>query len=340
VGACGTPLIGSDARALVAVSTRYLSSEQGGWQPEPGACGKCMVRGRGGRGRRPLQCEEGAAAGADKQGRARRAVPSAEEPRAPRRALTACPAPRRAAPPVRAHPRLRRGLQPLAQPGTGPCQRGAGICSRGGGQVRMQGAEARDLGARPGGPYTRSTSGWAACGPLARPVLAAGRPRDLPPVLAARAPKTAPYPPHSIMNDGCGECEDDHIDVLLDRPLGYAPYAAARADPDGAVTNRHAPLVNRLPGLRGFNDAAMLWGGPSSPEMVRAGAAGRRRAPGRRRAGSARPTPSCLGPAAPAPSPDTHLQTAPPSLPPGGRLHRRLELGALHLHARRLWRDV
>jgi hypothetical protein len=46
VGACATPLAGSNERALVAVSTRYLSSNQGGWQPEPGACGHCMVRRR------------------------------------------------------------------------------------------------------------------------------------------------------------------------------------------------------------------------------------------------------------------------------------------------------
>jgi len=41
-GACGAPLIGSDAHALVAVSTKYLSSKQGAWEPEPGACAKCM----------------------------------------------------------------------------------------------------------------------------------------------------------------------------------------------------------------------------------------------------------------------------------------------------------
>lgn len=41
----------------------------------------------------------------------------------------------------------------------------------------------------------------------------------------------------------CGECEDDHIDVLLDRPFSYSPYDAASRDYDGLITNRYAPLV-------------------------------------------------------------------------------------------------
>ena len=45
------------------------------------------------------------------------------------------------------------------------------------------------------------------------------------------------------VGDRCAECEDDHVDALLDRPLAYAPYDAARADPDGQVTNLKAPLV-------------------------------------------------------------------------------------------------
>lgn len=36
------PLVGSNTHALMAVSTKYLSSRQGGWEPSPGACGKCM----------------------------------------------------------------------------------------------------------------------------------------------------------------------------------------------------------------------------------------------------------------------------------------------------------
>lgn len=36
-------LKGSDEKALVAVSTKYLKTYQGGWNPSsPGACGKCM----------------------------------------------------------------------------------------------------------------------------------------------------------------------------------------------------------------------------------------------------------------------------------------------------------
>jgi hypothetical protein len=31
----------------------------------------------------------------------------------------------------------------------------------------------------------------------------------------------------ATVGDRCGECEDDHIDVLLDRPLAYAPWTPA-----------------------------------------------------------------------------------------------------------------
>jgi hypothetical protein len=41
LGACGVPLVGDDAHALIAASTKYLSSKQGFWEPEPGACGRC-----------------------------------------------------------------------------------------------------------------------------------------------------------------------------------------------------------------------------------------------------------------------------------------------------------
>ena len=44
LGACGVELVGNDTHAMVAVSTKYLSTNQGFWQPTMGACGKCMVR--------------------------------------------------------------------------------------------------------------------------------------------------------------------------------------------------------------------------------------------------------------------------------------------------------
>lgn len=41
-GVCSTPLIGDDANAFVAVSTKYLTSAQGGSASDSGACGRCM----------------------------------------------------------------------------------------------------------------------------------------------------------------------------------------------------------------------------------------------------------------------------------------------------------
>ncbi|KAI8469932.1 MAG: hypothetical protein J3K34DRAFT_521733 [Monoraphidium minutum] len=142
-GACDVPLEGSDTHALVAVSTKYIKSRQGGWHDDPGACGMCMC-------------------------------------------------------------------------------------------VRLQGCD--DVyNPHPNRDNVLRNQGLA---------------------FAAR------------VGDRCGECEDDHVDVLLDRPFAYAPYDAARLEYDGTISNRHAPLVNRLMGLRGFSDPQALRGGPSSTESV------------------------------------------------------------------------
>ena len=41
-GACNVDLIGSDTHATVAVSSKYLRSQDGGWAANKGACGQCM----------------------------------------------------------------------------------------------------------------------------------------------------------------------------------------------------------------------------------------------------------------------------------------------------------
>lgn len=41
-GACNSVLVGSNTHASVAVSTKYLNFQQGGWDTDKGACGKCM----------------------------------------------------------------------------------------------------------------------------------------------------------------------------------------------------------------------------------------------------------------------------------------------------------
>jgi hypothetical protein len=91
----------------------------------------------------------------------------------------------------------------------------------------------------------------------------------------------------AVVGDRCGECEDEHIDLLLDRPLSFAPYdrsipdgqdqaraQAAATRPGAAIppvrpTNRRAPLVNRLKGPRVFSASASLRGqGRGAPEAV------------------------------------------------------------------------
>jgi hypothetical protein len=69
---------------------------------------------------------------------------------------------------------------------------------------------------------------------------------------------------HVQVGDRCGECEDEHIDVLLDRPFAYAPYS-----PDNAAENTNAKYANSLPGPRGFaNPWSMRGGSTFSPEAV------------------------------------------------------------------------
>jgi hypothetical protein len=165
VGACNATLAGSAAHAMVAVSSRHLSSKQGAWEREPGSCGACMcVR----------------MAGADE-----------------------------------------------ALNSEAPLQYAANIASAAGSSFM------------------------------------------------------------AVVGDRCGECEDDHIDVLLDRPLAYAPYdrnnpdgkdegiaQAAALRPGTAIppvrpNNRRAPLVNRVRGPRVFSAADSLRGvGRGSPEAV------------------------------------------------------------------------
>jgi hypothetical protein len=41
-GACNAVLVGSNTHAGVAVSTKYLKTEQHGWVEDKGSCGKCM----------------------------------------------------------------------------------------------------------------------------------------------------------------------------------------------------------------------------------------------------------------------------------------------------------
>jgi hypothetical protein len=55
------------------------------------------------------------------------------------------------------------------------------------------------------------------------------------------------------VGDRCAECEDDHIDVLLDRPLAYAPF-----DPRRAKEAQWAPYVNAKDAPRGFSNPAFM----------------------------------------------------------------------------------
>jgi hypothetical protein len=173
VGACNATLAGSATHALVAVSTAHLSSRQGAWEPEPGACGSCL------------------------------------------------------------------------------CMRVAGA------DVGMNAPAAAMYG-----PSLAATAGASFMG---------------------------------VVGDRCGECDDEHVDVLLDRPFSFAPYD--KANPDGQdqaaayafalkpgnnaggggassgppvrPTNRRAPLVNRLRGPRVFGAADSLRGaGRGAPESV------------------------------------------------------------------------
>lgn len=65
------------------------------------------------------------------------------------------------------------------------------------------------------------------------------------------------------VGDRCAECEDDHVDILQDRPFSWAPF-----DPKHAADNTWAPYVNAKDGLRGFRDPATLRSSGYSPEAV------------------------------------------------------------------------
>lgn len=65
------------------------------------------------------------------------------------------------------------------------------------------------------------------------------------------------------VGDRCGECEDDHIDLLQDRPLTFAPF-----NPAVQNDNYNAPYVNAKDGLRGFSDPSYMRGSQFSLENV------------------------------------------------------------------------
>jgi hypothetical protein len=65
------------------------------------------------------------------------------------------------------------------------------------------------------------------------------------------------------VGDRCGECPDDHIDILQDRPFSWAPF-----DPNRKIDNQWAPFVNAKDGPRGFRDQTMIRGSGYSPEAV------------------------------------------------------------------------
>lgn len=64
------------------------------------------------------------------------------------------------------------------------------------------------------------------------------------------------------VGDRCGECEDDHIDLLQDRPLTFAPF-----NPNGG-DNYYAPYVNAKDGLRGFANPEYMRGNPNGLEYA------------------------------------------------------------------------
>ncbi|KAI8462327.1 MAG: hypothetical protein J3K34DRAFT_194117 [Monoraphidium minutum] len=63
------------------------------------------------------------------------------------------------------------------------------------------------------------------------------------------------------VGDRCAECEDDHIDLLQDRPLTFAPFNPARE-----ADNYNAPYANAKSGLRGFADPQYMRGSQYSLE--------------------------------------------------------------------------
>lgn len=65
------------------------------------------------------------------------------------------------------------------------------------------------------------------------------------------------------VGDRCGECPDDSIDILQDRPLTYAPFNPANPD-----DNTWAPYANAKDGVRGFADPDYMRGAAGCPESV------------------------------------------------------------------------
>ncbi|KAF8072387.1 ttc4 [Scenedesmus sp. PABB004] len=65
------------------------------------------------------------------------------------------------------------------------------------------------------------------------------------------------------VGDRCAECDDDHIDILQDRPFSWAPF-----DPKASGNNPFAPYVNAKDGLRGFRDPDAMRSTAISPETV------------------------------------------------------------------------
>lgn len=68
------------------------------------------------------------------------------------------------------------------------------------------------------------------------------------------------------VRDRCGECPDDHIDVLMDRPFSYAPFDPN--NPNSVREQRFAPYANAKEGQRVFSNPAEMRGTQFSPENV------------------------------------------------------------------------
>jgi hypothetical protein len=64
------------------------------------------------------------------------------------------------------------------------------------------------------------------------------------------------------VGDRCAECEDDHIDILQDRPFAWAPYRPGNTD------ERWAPWANSKEGYRAFDNPQFIRGAKGSPESV------------------------------------------------------------------------
>lgn len=78
---------------------------------------------------------------------------------------------------------------------------------------------------------------------------------------------TAPLSPTPTrmpqVGDRCSECDDDHLDILQDRPFSFAPF-----NPASDNENYNAPYANAKDGLRGIKDPASMRPGAASPETA------------------------------------------------------------------------